>query len=544
MKRSLSHTLVHAGLALGLTLAAPAWAETVTYPGATLLNLTGCGSNNVLAPTGSDSCKSTSLSGNAVTLNQYTVPPDTTVSDVWGAFSTTDATAMTNNQVSIDGHVTGRTYGAWLSYNGATQANVSVSGNSVTIETHADTGDGVGAEALNNGDGNAEAKVNSVTVNGGTVNYLVGGYTYVFGSGTGESWLNSVTVNDGLVSFNIEGGDAYSYANAGVSAHDNTVTVNGGEVDGELIDGIKGAYSDDNAANNHVIITGGTLKGDIYAAYIYGYSASDSVNDNDVTISGAPTLGTGLYGGHVDNLGTASGNTLNLHSADLAVDKLGEFQKLHFYLPPGLANDGSEPMMTAEADITNATVEIDLEGAGPTLQTGDKYLLLIGPAITGGNTVTPTSGTVGGFQYTLQSLRDPDRLMLVIGEPAPTTYRLDVTVIGLGSVSDNQSPKRIDTCTAAGGICSASYNDGTSVTLAATAGSGYSFVGWSGDCSGALPTASVTMNANRACTATFKNDGGRNLTPSSAPALGNGALAALALLLAVFAGAWLRGARR
>jgi uncharacterized repeat protein (TIGR02543 family) len=80
---------------------------------------------------------------------------------------------------------------------------------------------------------------------------------------------------------------------------------------------------------------------------------------------------------------------------------------------------------------------------------------------------------------------------------------LTISVIGNGSVSDNQSPPKISACTAGGGTCSGTYDSGTPVTLTATADTGYVFTSWSGDCSGASPTATVTMDANRTCTATF-----------------------------------------
>ncbi|MCZ7668298.1 MAG: InlB B-repeat-containing protein [Chloroflexi bacterium] len=51
---------------------------------------------------------------------------------------------------------------------------------------------------------------------------------------------------------------------------------------------------------------------------------------------------------------------------------------------------------------------------------------------------------------------------------------------------------------------STQYTAGTVVTLsAAPAGSGYQFSNWSGDASGTIPTAPITMNGNRSVTANF-----------------------------------------
>jgi len=52
-----------------------------------------------------------------------------------------------------------------------------------------------------------------------------------------------------------------------------------------------------------------------------------------------------------------------------------------------------------------------------------------------------------------------------------------------------------------GSDCSEAYNYNTSVTLTPTASSGYTFSGWSGDAD--CSDGTVTMNANKSCTANF-----------------------------------------
>ena len=89
----------------------------------------------------------------------------------------------------------------------------------------------------------------------------------------------------------------------------------------------------------------------------------------------------------------------------------------------------------------------------------------------------------------------------------PASYTLTVSVTGNGSVSDEANPDRIASCAATGGMCSGSYANNTSVTLTATADSGYTFGGWGGDCtpvtSSSRPQATVTMSASRSCSASF-----------------------------------------
>jgi uncharacterized repeat protein (TIGR02543 family) len=71
--------------------------------------------------------------------------------------------------------------------------------------------------------------------------------------------------------------------------------------------------------------------------------------------------------------------------------------------------------------------------------------------------------------------------------PDPVQYSLTVTVSGEGDVSPN------------GGV----FASGSEVSLMATPAAGWEFAGWSGDLSGAVSPASLTMSGNRAVTATF-----------------------------------------
>ena len=85
--------------------------------------------------------------------------------------------------------------------------------------------------------------------------------------------------------------------------------------------------------------------------------------------------------------------------------------------------------------------------------------------------------------------------------PPPTPqHRLSVTVNGPGSVTS--SPAGIH-CPS---TCTHSYDDGTSVTLTATADNQATFVKWSGACTG-TGNCVVTMDADKSVTATFVGPG-------------------------------------
>jgi len=81
---------------------------------------------------------------------------------------------------------------------------------------------------------------------------------------------------------------------------------------------------------------------------------------------------------------------------------------------------------------------------------------------------------------------------------ASTTVTLSVTKNGTGSGDVTSPPAGI----ACGTACSVSLAAGTQVILTATPGSGSTFAGWSGPCSGTA-ACSVTVNASTAVTATF-----------------------------------------
>ncbi len=93
-----------------------------------------------------------------------------------------------------------------------------------------------------------------------------------------------------------------------------------------------------------------------------------------------------------------------------------------------------------------------------------------------------------------------------------TTFALSVTVAGTGSGTVTSSPSGIS-CPS---TCSHNFNSGTVVTLTQVAGSGSTFAGWSGACSG-TGACSVTMSAAKSVTATFNSSSGPSvtLTPTS-----------------------------
>ena len=83
----------------------------------------------------------------------------------------------------------------------------------------------------------------------------------------------------------------------------------------------------------------------------------------------------------------------------------------------------------------------------------------------------------------------------VLGDP----FSVNVARAGTGAGTVQSSPAGID-CT---GACSGAFDDGSRVTLTATAASGSTFAGWSGAGCGGTDVCGLTMNADQTVTATF-----------------------------------------
>jgi YVTN family beta-propeller protein len=85
---------------------------------------------------------------------------------------------------------------------------------------------------------------------------------------------------------------------------------------------------------------------------------------------------------------------------------------------------------------------------------------------------------------------------------AAVQYSLTVTKSGTGAGTITSNPAGID----CGSTCSASFDEGTTVTLMAAAAPGSEFAGWSGDCSssGTSTTCTLTMDAGKNVSASFE----------------------------------------
>ena len=235
---------------------------------------------------------------------------------VYGGYSETGHANSNKVQVSGESIIKLTVYGGVSKYEEGTANN-----NEVTVSDSAKLPSGITAGWSPNKD----AKNNTVTIEGGTVQGYIDG-----GVATGAADNNHIIVNGGTVSY-LQGGSG------GSSATGNTVEINGGTV----TDTIFGGFSDGGSASNNVVtVAGGTVNGRrIYA----GYTNSGTANNNIVNLTGTAALsnvslyGTNKTGGtgnelHVGGIkdgangvwyGMTSEGTVNNK-----VDYVGQFDKL------------------------------------------------------------------------------------------------------------------------------------------------------------------------------------------------------------------------
>ena len=359
MNRFSFHFFCGAVLAFVFSLfAAPVLAqETFAYPQdfpPRVLQNIGSVVLNSVAPTGSDTGKSTSLSGNNVTVNSGTIS-----GDIYGAHNIKDSEATTGNRVTVSGGtVSGWVYGADSRV--ATNNTVIIKGGTM-MRVLGGNGNGYGSVASGN----------NVFISGGTINDWVIG---------GEAWVDPNDLDN-------------------PSSMNNSITISGGTVNGGICGGqIDSPFSTPNG----------------------------TVADNTVTILGAPIFGSnvGLYGGCSYGLkdGKMLRNTLNIHSSGLIVGGMGSFQNLNFYLPVTMKTGDAMLIVAGTADIADVTtINVSLDGVGPALQTGNRYILMTALKGSFGNLTLPAMTRVVG-NYTSLLVIEGNSLVLIIGakQPGPT----------------------------------------------------------------------------------------------------------------------------
>ncbi|MCL1972132.1 MAG: autotransporter outer membrane beta-barrel domain-containing protein [Endomicrobia bacterium] len=323
--------------------------ETIVFDGSdtTMLQTVNAISNS-LAPLGSSSGKSSSISDNSITLSSGSV------GGVFGAININDTQAVANNSVFVTGGSTGSSvYGGYSSSGTITGNTVNISGGSMT---------------------------------GGAY----GGFTNLSG---GNITDNTVNITGGSVAGDVVGGS--SRWGSG-NATGNTVNISGGSTGNQVF----GGWSQNgNVTGNTVNISGGSIGWHVTGGYI---SSAGSATYNTVTISGSPTITGNVNGGNGSGTGDVfTGNTLNVWNySGSSVWSVQNFEFYNFILPAGAAN-GYGPYFTAtDVNFTGPAVNskvtgVNFMGGGAAPQAGDSFILLTSN-LTG--TIANNGETVSGWK--------------------------------------------------------------------------------------------------------------------------------------------------
>lgn len=166
-----------------------------------------------------------------------------------------------------------------------------------------------------------------------------------------------------------------------------------------------------------------------------------------------------------------------------------------------IAGAGSGTVTSAPTGVACTTNAGSVSGTcNATFVQGTQVTLTAAPA--GGSTFVSWGGACSGAGPCSLSLQSAQNVTATFALPS---FALVVGVTGNGTGTVTSAPAGVNCSIATGtpaGTCTATYAQGTSVTLTATPAAGFKFNGWSGDCSG-TGTCVVQMSAARNVSANF-----------------------------------------
>jgi uncharacterized repeat protein (TIGR02543 family) len=131
-----------------------------------------------------------------------------------------------------------------------------------------------------------------------------------------------------------------------------------------------------------------------------------------------------------------------------------------------------------------------------------------------GFTFTGWGGACTGTSACTVTMTAAQNVTATFTASAPVTHTLKITKTASGTVTSN--PAGIN----CGSDCTESYNQGSTLTLTATAANDSTFTGWSGGCTGTASTCLIAMSAAQNVTATFT----QNILTVTANAGANGTI--------------------
>ena len=348
--------------------------------------------------------------GNPTPDAAHSVPDEGLGPGAAGGF-TNSAAPLTGKKLTVDGV----TY-AGIAYGGYNQGG-GVTGNHLIIQNGGGIspygfvgGKAYGGRAGSGGD----ARGNTVTINGGSAQYVYGGYA----EGTGSADGNRVTLTSGTVR-SVLGGSAKGTGNA----NGNTVIITGSDV--HAVYGGYAAGPNNNPNHESGNADGNTVDiGAVNVDFVYGGSSQyGTTNNNTIHLRGTRVSGD-VVGGSRPN---STGNTLAIHDFGTRVGGFEYVQNLHFYLPEGTTGNSGNTMLTINSpsgqDIRGVHIGVGVAGQRSALQKGDVVSLLKtsrGDLTTDAALVNDVSGMQGvslRYKFDLQK-RSTDELIATVTDAA------------------------------------------------------------------------------------------------------------------------------
>ncbi|MEM4412690.1 MAG: choice-of-anchor Q domain-containing protein [Candidatus Caldarchaeum sp.] len=331
--------------------------------------------------------------------------------------------------------------------------------------------------------------ITNSTISGNSANYGGGG----IGNAGGIAITNSTISGNSARQW---GGGIINFGTVIIT--NSTISGNSADLGGGIINANRVTLTNSTISNNSANYGGG----------IYNYSVG-TVTLTNSTISGNRARG---FGGGIYN----QEGTVNASFVTIANNSAGSGQGGGIFHVLGTVNIknsivGNNTAGDCSGSISSSGGNYDSDGScfggsgdviflGPLQNNGgptQTHALLGGDPLGGAADCTDVSNN----QVNADQRGSP---RLVGGQCDAGAYELQnprtlsVTINGTGTVTSN--PGRIN-CP---GTCTETYEQNTIVQLTATPGPGWVFEGWSGDCSTGCP---VTMNMDKACTATFVQQG-------------------------------------
>ena len=382
-------------------------------------------------------------SGNTVNISQSSAEIATGIGgDVYGGYTYFGGDASSNRIGISGGTVSGDVYGGYTYYTYEDNGNVTgnATGNTVTVSQddsnistsitgtvyggYSYNGNAGGAD-IENEDGTVTKQGNTVTISGGDVSTVYGGYVE---SGSGSATSNTVNVSGGTTgtvfggktegsgsvtgnSVNIDAGEVGGFVYGGSSTGDGSGAVSGNIVKAEngsiLKAAVYGGHSEGSSKGdvneNKVYIT----DSEVESGHVFGGSAwneTNNVKDNEVIFDNSKASTSNIFGGALGNSickGEVSGNKVEISGSGSSVNGVfGGYTGGSATVTGNtvtVENGGSAGSVyggQAESDgtghVTKNIVNIKNSGTVNVVYGGQSY----GSGAVSGNTVNMTGGTV------------------------------------------------------------------------------------------------------------------------------------------------------